>query len=430
MATNAKVQLFDYDIEKENLARRQAVLAAMQQQSAGDLPAVTVGGMGAAPSLGSVLGALGQQFVAAKGLKDLDTSRSELAQRYKDELKSGFDQYFKTSEGGVGEDGQPIAGDRRKAVFDALASGHPVLREFAQQQLSNQGKGALTAKDVLPYIDPRQIPAIAGGDLTGFKPKAPELKEVGGVVYDPTTRNMVQLGGPKPQQMVRDGDLYEQNPSTGQWKKLDNAPKITTTVNANPVIQGESAFMKKLGEQSAENVVSAQKAKTQAQHTMGVATKLETLDKQGIFDGPTANIATTLGAFANTLGLPVDQSKIGRSEQYNATLATEIAKVLTSGAGVGRSMTDEDRKAFEKQFPQLVNSPQGRQQIVGMLRQAAQQDIQYADEVQRNLHQTMPEASKLYNLAPSNVNYPQPTPQAAPTAGKIRRFNPATGRIE
>ena len=199
------------------------------------------------------------------------------------------------------------------------------------------------------------------------------------------------------------GDLYQVSP-TG-LKKLDNAPKVNVT---NTINTGDNALMNKLGESTADLINAARTGKQQAQQMMFTADRLEKLNKEGVFSGPTANIATTLGAFAQTLGVPVDQEKLGRSEQYNAILAQQVAKVLMAGSGVGRSMTDEDRKRFEQQFPQLISTPQGRQQVIEMLRNSAAQDMQYANQVEANLRKNYPEAARLWDVAPTNVGFPTP----------------------
>lgn len=407
---------YDFETEADAIKRKQAIADALQQSALAPMqmptqPGVKLSGV-------NVLAKLLEGYVAGKKSDEAKADRTALSQRYGDELKSGMEQYYKTMQGyetpfmalAPNEDGSPqmvkVPGDRKKAIFDALASNHPILRDLAMQQLKEEGKNTLTPKDLLAIATPESILANPN-NTAGWKPKR-ELKAVapGEVLLD-SSGNFATPGNPAGSPPWKTttigGDLYQES-STG-LRKLDNTPKVSvhTTVQT-----GDNALMKKLGESTAELIDGARKGKQQAQQTQFTANRLEELNNKGVFSGPTANIATTLGAFAQTLGVPVDQNKLGRSEEYNAILAQQVSKVLTAGSGVGRSMTDEDRKRFEAQFPQLISTPQGRQQIIGMLRNSAAQDLQYANQVEANLRKSYPEAARLWDVAPTNVGFPNP----------------------
>lgn len=407
---------YDFETEADAIKRKQAIADAMQAGALQPMqmptqPGVKLSGV-------NVLAKLLEGYVAGKKSDEAKSERTALSQRYGDELKSGMEQFYRTSQGYEapsmalipGEDGKPqsihIPGDRKKAIFDALASNHPVLRDLAMQQLKEEGKNQLTPKDLLAIATPESVLANTANPAS-WKPKR-ELKAFapGEVLLD-SSGNYATPGNPSGQQpfdlKTIGGDLY-QTSATG-YKKLDNAPKVTVH---NAVNMGDNALMKKLGESTAELIAGARTGKQQAQQMNFTANRLEELNNKGVFSGPTANVATTIGAFAQTLGVPVDQNKLGRSEEYNAILAQQVAKVLTAGNGVGRSMTDEDRKRFEQQFPQLVSTPQGRQQIIGMLRNSASQDLQYANQVEANLRKNYPEAARLWDVAPTNVGFPTP----------------------
>lgn len=407
---------YDFETEADAIKRKQAIADALQQSALAPLqmptqPGVKLSGV-------NVLAKLLEGYVAGKKSDEAKADRTVLSRRYGDELKSGMEQYYKTMQGyetpsmvlAPNEDGSPqmvkVPGDRKKAIFDALASNHPILRDLAMQQLKEEGKNTLTPKDLLTIATPESILANPN-NTAGWKPKR-ELKAVapGEVLLD-SSGNFATPGNPAGSAPWKTttigGDLYQQS-ATG-LKKLDNAPKVTVH---NAVNMGDNALMKKLGESTAELINTARTGKQQAQQMLFTANRLEELNNKGVFSGPTANVATTLGAFAQTLGVPVDQNKLGRSEEYNAILAQQVAKVLTAGSGVGRSMTDEDRKRFEQQFPQLVSTPQGRQQIIGMLRNSAAQDLQYANQVETNLRKNYPDAARLWDVAPTNVSFPTP----------------------
>lgn len=398
---------FDFETQQASLKRRQAVADALLQQGMtprqGGMISNSAGTFYAGPSGLGLLAPAALMAISDKESREVEKGQQELAGKYKEGLQQELQNYERTRAGTNDEMGPNLPANPRQAAINAIVSSYAPLRDIGMNDLKTASQGQITAKDLLPYTNPTAVPNLATRGVAGFVPKA-DLGESGGVIYDKNTRQVVKLEGPAPTRRMENGDLFEESPSTGTWKKLDNAPKITTNVS---VSNGDNEFLKKLGAQTAELVTDARNRKVNAERMVNVASRLEELSNQGTFSGPTANIAVTLGQFADTLGLPVDKAKIGTSEEYTALLAKQVANVLMDGS-VGRTMTDEDRKRFEQQFPQLVNTPEGRQQIISMLREGARQDIEYAAGVEQNLMKQYPEAARLFNVAPSNVPMPAP----------------------
>lgn len=400
---------FDFETQQASLKRRQAVADALLQRGMtpqqGGMISNSAGTFYTGPSGLGLLAPAALMALGDKQSQDVERDQTQLASRYKEGLQQELQNYERTRAGTNDEMGPNMPGNPRQAAINAIVSSYAPLRDIGMNDLKTASQGQITAKDLLPYTDPSAIPELATRGSMGFKPKA-DLGETGGVIYDKNTRRIVKLEGPAPTRKTEGGDLFEESPSTGSWKKLDNAPKITTNVS---VSNGDNEFLKSLGKQTAEMVTDARNRKVNAERMVNVASRLEELSTQGVFSGPTANLAVTIGQFADTLGVPVDKAKIGTSEEYTALLAKQVANVLMDGS-VGRTMTDEDRKRFEQQFPQLINTPEGRQQIIGMLREGARQDIEYAAGVEENLSKQYPEAARLFRVAPSNV--PQPAPRS------------------
>lgn len=432
---------YDYEQEQQRLQQQQAMLQALQQQAMQSTPMPQLGAQASRMSPFQPMVQALQAYLVKQGQGKLDDERKALTQRYKDDLTTGMQNFIKTSQGGEtitriepGPDGrelifqEPSKPDMRKAIMEALASNHPMVQQMAMAQLGQLGKDALSKKDILSLsgFDPKsKVMAALSGDINGLSPEVKEhvingqlVSGTPGGAYKPVGDFRDTFGPVESLGRGASGPIFGQkNKSTGEAKF---AP-AGTSVKVDVTNKGEGALMSKLGESTAELVDKARKGKQMAQGMIYAADRLESLDKQGVFAGPTANIATTLGAFADSVGIQVDKEKLGRSEQYNAVLAQQVAKVLTDGS-VGRSMTDEDRKRFEAQFPQLINSEGGRKQIIGMLRASAAQDMQYANSVEENLKQNFPDAARLFNVAPSKVPFPAYTPSAAapaPAAGSV-----------
>jgi len=408
---------YDFETEADAIKRKQAIADAMQASALRPMemptqPGVKLSGV-------NVLAKLLEGYVAGKKSDEAKSERSALSQRYGDELRSGMEQYYKTMQGyeapsmamAPGEGGTPqmvkVSGDRKKAIFDALASNHPVLRDLAMSQLKEEGKSQLTPKDLLTISTPESV--LANTNNPGaWKPKR-ELKAVapGEVLLD-SSGNFATPGNPggtPPWQTTKiAGDLYQQS-ATG-LKKLDNAPKVTNNISLNPVMKGESKFMEQLGEDTGKMVTAARQAKQLGQQTLVMADRLTQLQQKGVFTGPTANIAVAASALADTLKLPGVREKLASSEEFKSLIGKQAAAAL-SGPGGGK-MTDKDMELFLSQYPQLTNSSVGIPAIIQAVTTAAQQQIGYANQVETNLRKNYPEAARLWDVAPTNVGFPNP----------------------
>ena len=434
-----QVNLYGYDTEVEDLRRRQAMADALLGQSMQAPQGVTVGGMGAGPHWTSALANMVSGYGAGKANASIKEDRTALSDRYAKDLSEGMDRYRRTSEGftapplltrpGV----DPVTpGDPTKAIMDAMSSNHPVLQKFGMEEYARMAEGRLTPKDLSSFATPTSV-LNSGGNPQGFVPRVNiQNMPSGGVSLDdagqvytpgqgqPQGASQVPMAAPQsapaPQsednlpwgvgwRTVRIGkDLYQE--TAAGLKKLDDAPNMTVNNNQpNP----ESMFMQTLGRDMATETAAVFKRKDTAENTMRLLDRLESLNKEETYSGPTANLALGLSAFAKTIGLPVDTQQLTNSEEYKAALAAQISSYLTSGAGVGRSLTDADRKVLESQFPQLVATPAGRQAIIDMMRTASQREIQYGLDTRARLQDTFPEAARLWDSMPVGMGYTPPS---------------------
>lgn len=406
----------DWQLAQQKLARRQKILDALQAQAmTPDQGQFISNGVGTFYAGGGPLAALGkgvQQYMVGKQQKQLDTDSQGAFGQQQAALADAVQSYQKTAQT-----------DPRAAAIQAVASSFPQLQKLGAESLKAIEAGKIQPKDLVSASDPDGIPALIQNGVSGFKPKPAELKSVGGVVYD-ANNNIIELKGKPggPERVTLNGDLYEKNPSTGELRKLDNAAKITSNVRVAPTVnvvnKGESKFMETLGENTAKQVNAVQQAKIDAQKRLTVADRLEHLNSSGVFSGQTANAANFMANLADTVGVKVDKAKLANSQEYAATLGKQVSDVLTAGSGVGRSMTDADREAFMTQFPTMVNTPEGRQRIIGLLRDGARQDIQYSDQVHANMLKSYPDAANLMDLTPATKSFPDSNPAASSAPAK------------
>jgi len=411
----ATANLYDYDVEAENLRRRQALLDAMQSQSMQSLQPSQVGGMGAAPHWTQAAAKLLQAYGAQKGQEQLQTDRQTAAEKYRTGMQEGFENYFKTAEGQTvpgpnpdGSAGVAIPGNQRKAIFDALASGHPVMREFAMQQMKDMGKDKLTAKDLLPYAEPSSIPQIAQAGMAGFQPKR-NIQSLGEQFWDvsgnaPKAIGGVQYGTPA----TINGDLYQQQTGSGKLTKLDNAPKVTTNVSMSPVIKGQVAGQEAFWKQASKQIEElGGRAQTASDNKQTLA-EMKNLDSQGVFSNVTSGPATFLSNLGEAVGVKVDKAKLGNTETFNA-LTTDLWQGLVAKYGGNRGVTKEEAAEIKNMLPLATSSPQARQQLYRILENVSNRQIQQF----QNANKTYSEAvyaddPRMFKLDLEGVYNPQP----------------------
>jgi hypothetical protein len=395
------------------------------------------------------------QGYKARDLRDQARSdQANLGQQYHQRLQQGLEDYVKPNVPGQtlsdGQAGALLSNDQapgplkepgydpHKAAAMAVGSGIPELKQIGMEDFKAMA-AALRKSQEPETFNHQPVPGIdkSTGDLafllTGNKGGKKILRDVVPPAENIVVNNQV-IDKNNPTKVRADysegfGDPYKigedwfQKDTRGKVYKLDQSPR--TTIH-NIVNTGDDAFMKKLGGDTAEMVTEARKGKQASQGMLVTAQRLSDLDKRGVFSGPTANMATAVSAYADALGLPVDQNKLSNSQQYVAELGAQVAKVLTAGAGVGRSMTDADRQAFMSQFPQLISTQQGRSQIIQLIQQEAAYRSQYSDKIANNLRANYPEAYKLFNVAPTDAAYPvNPTPTPPAGAQSQSRATPA-----
>lgn len=446
----AQANLYGYDVEAEDLRRRQALADQLQMQAMQAPQGVTVGGMGAAPHWTSLLANAVSGYGAGKANRTIKEDRTKLSERAAGDLASGLDAYRRTSEGytipeTIARPGiDPVTpGDPKKAIMDAMASQHPQLQRFGMDEYTRMMEGQLTAKDLAGHATSESV-LNSGGNPQGFVPQrniqqmTPGSVPLGedGLPMDigalsrgqqappaaptaadqpnqnmgalPPGANVIGQGEGWRAYQLPDGTRFQE--SAGGLKKLDDGTNVTVNNNTqNP----ETQFQRTLGEKFGTSVAGIFESQAQAETTMSLLNTLEELNSQPTYSGPTANLALGLSAFAETLGLPVDNEQLVNSETYKSALARQVSTYLTAGAGVGRSLTDADRKVLESQFPQLVSTPAGRTEIIGMLRGAAQRDMEYGNATKRLLEENFPDAARLWNVIPSGAGFgPTMTEQA------------------
>lgn len=360
----------------EELKKRQALIDAITARNMQAKPNAS-----AATAVGDILSSV----ILGRKQKALAEERDTYSKEYSEGLGKALDNYTKARTG-TPEQNLPAdqagpfvpaqAGDPRRAAIEAVSSGFGPLQQIGMQDLTNMGKEGLTIKDLLAHATPEaQEAMVRSGDIGAFKGKA-DLKTVGDVVYDPNTKQMVRLSGPVPQQQTINGDLYQASPSTGELKKLDNAPNIRMTVNANPVIAGQKKGMEAYFGNVADQVKELGKSADSSQQLLRTLGTLKELQAAGINSGITSDMVTTASALAKSMGLQIkDPAKLANTQTYNALL-TDLWQRSVSQFGGNRGVTAEESKQIRDLLPLATKDPMAQQQLFTLMEGKAKRDIE------------------------------------------------------
>lgn len=377
---NEQHQFINYGAAEQELQRRAQIAQALQAQAMSPIKDYSRGALTSKVSPMEVLAKLVQGYVGGRASKTVGEEQGKLKQRMHQEYAKELDDFYRNSTDRevmfleeTGPDGQPVTrvekGDPRAAIFQALASQNPLMQQFAQERAKKLG----------------------------------DLKEVGGIVYDPLTRETVQLGGQRPQLVTRGGDLYEVNPSTGQLKKLDNSPRIN--VNTNVLTKGQSELFVGRAKAANEDLARTEEAAQKAQKTLGTVARLREITDT--YSGPTASPAMWLGQLANSMGIKVDEKRLANSETFRSE-ATRMWLELMNEAGGARGLTEVESLRVERALPQLIQTPAGRQQMLDMIEARGMETIQAAQAKQKAMMQAaQADDPNLYFQAIGELGLPQ-----------------------
>lgn len=396
----------NYALEEQKLAERRKVMEALANGGA-RVPDTGMVQAGASP-----LGDLVQMLTMRKANQEkqaIDQQQTELQAQQQAEKSASIQSIMNSMMGGQQAMGptadpntaftqQQIPADPRAAIAEGLSSQFPESKAI----------GSMGLKAMLDEQ---------------FKPQtAQELKTVGGIVFDPTTRSIVRLGGGDPAGWATRtnslGNMEKQNPSTGEWEVMDKAPKINISNTVQGAAAGETELAKSIGRGGGELAMEVFKQLPVAKSTIALADNLERLN-QNVPEGPMAPSVVWMGQFAKSIGMP-EISGVSDAEQMKGLISREISKYLTAGSGVGRSMTDADREAILSQWPSLSNTREGRAKIIQLLRGNAANVLQQAEQTAKIIETQIPGMGSVLmsGMAPgaSNPTAEVPAqPQAQPT---------------
>jgi hypothetical protein len=204
---------------------------------------------------------------------------------------------------------------------------------------------------------------------------------------------------------------------------LPNAAGMSPVDQAT--VKGRDAAETKTGQLNAEAVQGFRDRVPQLTSTLRRLERLEQLTTDDrTFAAAGAELKTQLGSIAQAVGLKVNAEKTANTEEYIAHVAELLKERLASkDYGSGTGVSNLDLLTAGRPLPEVMKTPQGRQQIIKALRMDTQRSI-------GDMNSAVEHFDK--NLSLKGFQFPSSTQQqpayGGQTAAPIRARNPKTGQ--
>lgn len=215
------------------------------------------------------------------------------------------------------------------------------------------------------------------------------------------------------------------SPLDYETKKAE-AGKPVTNINQ----QQESEFVKKAGELQANRFNKYVEGADSARTMIADINSLRDIGSR-INTGKTAEVTAALGPYAEALGIKIDG--LSEMQAYKAIVSRIQPTMRVAGSG---STSDYEMKQFLESLPSLGKTAEGNAMIANTL-EALQQHKIAAGEIGSkvlNGEMTRSEGEKAIRALPDPFDLWKKNKGSSPVAAteqpRVRRYNPATDRLE
>lgn len=373
--------------------------------------------------------------------------------------------------GGIPSGAGGVLGTVSPSVLAMILSGDPSLMKVGEMMQDANKPVALREGDLVrpgangqyqsvyqqPKLEAGMVPVrdqsgqvIGARPLPGYAGGAASIKgaEAGATEGARARYDMVTINTPQGPMMVTRSQAAQMAGGAGMSPQDQQA--IGAFVNRDPSkpfnmtvpsgnqgigipLQGEAgkASETERGKFFGQNYADLQKG------AMDANTKIAKLDRMaslldGVNTGKLTPAGTELAAYGQSLGLNIDP-KLG-NKQAAVALANEIALQLrnpSGGAGMPGALSDRDREFLMSMTPSLASTPEGNRMLIEGMKKLSQREQDIAQLARNykggNLDNGFYQVVQDY--ANKNPLFQAPTGQPSAPSG-VRKFNPATGKIE
>ena len=247
----------------------------------------------------------------------------------------------------------PTAQERRDLLTQTMVRGTPMARQLAQFLAAQEPKTTTTefGGQLLNVTGDTATPVTMGGKPVTAAPKPAEL---------PSDVQSYQYYVQQESAAGRPTKTFE------QWKAGQKSPPVSISLGDKGSVLGQELYLKKLDAQET--------AARGANRMLGKIGRLDAATQKGTFTGAMAPNAKGAAEWLASFGVQVKPEVLANTAEFEAAVAG-LAFDFISANGGARGFTEKETEMVMKMFPQILNSPQARQQIGAILRDKAMQDI-------------------------------------------------------
>jgi hypothetical protein len=207
-------------------------------------------------------------------------------------------------------------------------------------------------------------------------------------------------------------------------------------VNVSPILRQESAESQSVGKYFGDlygNLMDSRRTAT------GMNSRLDQMARMmdGVNTGKLTPAMAEVAALAKSFGINIDPGL--EAKQAIEAMSNEMALEMRNpagGAGMPGALSDKDREFLVKIVPNLGKTPGGNRMIIDARKRLNQREIDVANKAAeyRRRNGSLDDGffAELEAWSAANPLFGDMAPGAAAggTDGRVRRFNPQTGRIE
>ncbi len=247
----------------------------------------------------------------------------------------------------------PTAQERRDLLMQTMVRGTPTAKQLAQVLAAQEPKTTVTefGNQLLNVTGDTATPITMGGKPVTAAPKPAEL---------PSDVQSYQYYVQQESASGRPTKTFE------QWKAGQKSPPVSISLGDKGSVLGQELYLKKLDAQET--------AARGANRMLGKIGRLDAATQKGTFTGAMAPNAKGAAEWLASFGVQVKPEVLANTAEFEAAVAG-LAFDFISANGGARGFTEKETEMVMKMFPQILNSPQARQQIGAILRDKAMQDI-------------------------------------------------------
>jgi len=448
----------DVFAQREEIDRRKKLYETLQAQSMQQ----PIQASGTGNGLAQVLMKLGTAYLTSKGQKANAEESSTNNAAYQSQLGQELKGYMDRSNGAPGEQmntqqvsdllhndqapqlADPVKADPKAALVAAMTSRFPEMQKVGAVGMANMGKPSeetFGQPQLVRGADGSMQNVLVGNrgtvkPMQGYSPAIKQEATAGGNLFDPYAGSKTGfVGSTYGAPTEAGGAIVQANNDSGKLDQVVGRPPTTTVTNTVHVA-GQKAGFDEWAKGAAKTVGELSEGARSSTRMLSQLNQLEGLNAAGTMNGPLANPAVWLGQLASSAGVPISketQAKLGNSETFGNT-AAELWLASMNANGGSRGLVKEESERIAKNLPSLLQTPEGRSQVITVMRQAAQQNIADAKTSQQEFSKALQSQNpSAFTYGLSNTQLPNTTPttpppgSVAPNAGGVRNWKDYLG---